>query len=182
MHLFLTGNIQVGKSTVIQRYLKKYGYSVKGFRTVSGPFSEDGSSEIYMVAADKPEEMIPEHVVIKRNGPHSLRGFSVNLDVYEEYGVELLENVDGCDIILMDELGPKEEEAIAFRQKVMEHLDGDRPILGVLMKKDSPVFADVKNHPDVVVIEVTEENRERIYQGIPPIEKWSSENAFDACK
>lgn len=182
MHLFLTGHIQVGKSTVIQRYLKKYGYSIKGFRTVSGPFAEDGSSEIYMVAADKPEERLPEHVVIKRYGPHSIRGFSVNTEVYEDYGVKLLENTENCDVVIMDELGPKEVDAIGFRQKVMEHLDGDVPVLGVLMKKNSAVFSDVINHPKVIVIEVTPENRDRIYKGIPPIEEWNSKDAFEKCR
>ncbi|MBR5228565.1 MAG: hypothetical protein IKV96_01870 [Firmicutes bacterium] len=182
MHVFLTGNIQVGKTTAIQRYINKYGYKVKGFRTLSGPFAEDGSSEIYMVAADNPEDLREENIVIWRHGYYAQKGVTVNLDVYENYGVELLENTEGCDIIMMDELGPKELNAKEFVKRAKACIDGDVPVMGVLMKKGSPLFYWVKNHPKVTVLEVTEENRDRVFQELPPVERWGEPGAFDKCR
>lgn len=183
MHLFFTGNIQVGKTTVIQNYIKKYGYRIKGFRTVSGPVAEDGSSKVYMVAAANPEpDMTDENVVIRRNGPNAKKWFTVFLEPYETYGVKLLEEADDCDIIMMDELGPKEVDAHIFLSRVKERLDGDIPVMGVLMKKESAVFDSVSGHPKVTVLEITPENRERILQELPPVEKWGEADAFENCR
>ncbi len=183
MHLFLTGNIQVGKTTIIQNYIKKYGYRIKGFRTVSGPFAEDGSSKVYMVNAENPaSDMTEENVVIRRHGPNAKTWLTVHLEPYEGYGAKLLEEANDCDIIMMDELGPKEVDAHLFLSRVKERLDGDIPVMGVLMKKDSIVFDSVSGHPKVTVLEVTPENREKILQGLPPVEKWGEADAFENCK
>lgn len=62
----------------------------------------------------------------------------------------------------MDELGPKEVQAEKFRTSVLQALDGDVPILGVLQKANSPFLSNVLEHPQVEVVEVTLQNREHL--------------------
>ena len=62
----------------------------------------------------------------------------------------------------MDELGPHEEQAAAFRQAVLRALDGDAPIIGVLQQAESAFLDRVAAHPGVRLITVTEENRDAL--------------------
>ena len=64
----------------------------------------------------------------------------------------------------MDELGPKERNADAFREGVLRALDGDTPVYGVLQQAESPFLEAVRSHPEVEVITVTEENRDALPQ------------------
>ncbi len=49
MHLFLTGEVRVGKSTIVQQVLQEYRGTVGGFRTILGPLMEDGGSDVFMI-------------------------------------------------------------------------------------------------------------------------------------
>ena len=43
---------------------------------------------------------------------------------------------------------------------VFQALDGETPILGVLQRADTPLYARIANHPQVRLVEVTRENRD----------------------
>ena len=75
------------------------------------------------------------------------------------WGVALLEQA-GPPLILMDELGFMENEAHVFQQKVLEILDGNIPVLGVIKPQSFPFLDKVRNHPKVKVLDITTENRE----------------------
>ena len=68
----------------------------------------------------------------------------------------------GGEVLVMDEIGPAERQAKAFCEAVLQALDGDIPILGVLQKGDYPLFAAIEAHPNVRLVEVTKENRHRL--------------------
>ena len=59
----------------------------------------------------------------------------------------------------MDELGPHEAEARAFRAMVLAAVEGETPILGVLQQADSPFLAQIAAHPQVELVEITAETR-----------------------
>lgn len=50
LHLFLTGEIQVGKSTIVSSVLSRLGVPVSGFRTVS-VFRDGGESDVFLIPA-----------------------------------------------------------------------------------------------------------------------------------
>ena len=82
---------------------------------------------------------------------------------FNRIGCALLDKIhSGTDLIIMDEIGPHEYEASAFRASILRCLDGDIPILGVLQQTDSALFRKIAGHPAVTVIDVTEGNRERL--------------------
>ena len=74
-----------------------------------------------------------------------------------------LADTAGYEMLVMDELGPHEEQAAAFRQAVLRALDGDAPIIGVLQQAESAFLRQVAAHPNVRVITVTEENRDALH-------------------
>lgn len=79
---------------------------------------------------------------------------------FDHLGCETLERSNGCDLIVMDELGPHEADAVLFHTAVLNLLDGTVPILGVLQAPAERFWPDIVKHPEVRLLEVTEENRE----------------------
>ena len=75
-------------------------------------------------------------------------------------GPAALADTAGCDIVVMDELGPSEAAAQGFQAAVLAALDGEKPVYGVLQQADSAFLRRVAAHPRVRVVTVTEENRD----------------------
>ena len=68
---------------------------------------------------------------------------------------------ENCDLVLMDEIGRMERHADTYSARIRTLLDGCVPILGVVQKKaDTPLAAAIRSHPNVRLIEVSEENRD----------------------
>ena len=52
MHIFLTGDVQVGKSTIIKKTLAALKLrDIGGFRSISVPDLPDGAMSVYLIQA-----------------------------------------------------------------------------------------------------------------------------------
>lgn len=169
-HLFLTGEIQVGKSTILRRFLEAADLPLEqlgGFQS-EVRILPDQRSSVHLVSPGGQDELCDTNCIMTRQ-PHlqkkteGKRGFpEIYPEVFEQRGVELLQITEAHRLILMDELGFAERQAPAFRKQVLEVLDGDIPVLGVLKKWSYEFLDQVALHPAVTVIRVTEENRDQI--------------------
>ena len=157
MHYFLTGVIQVGKSTIIKKLVSSLGLDAGGFMTrwtgtgsgrvlILAPFGADivGGTEIYTAAVYENGKMIPY------------------IGVFDTAGPRILADSRKHDVIIMDELGFLESQSYAFQEAVMKTLDSDVPVLGVIQPRDTMFLNAVRARPDVRLITVTVENRDRI--------------------
>jgi len=162
MHIFLTGEIQVGKSTIIRKYIELIKPRVGGFMTVFGTRFDDCETALYIVRADGTDTFSCDNLVFHRNKVCANSRLQINTQAFESAGCSILADVSGCDLIIMDELGIKEYKATGFQHAVLELLSGDTPILGVVKKHESPFLDKVRNHPNVRIITVTPDNREDI--------------------
>lgn len=165
-HLFLTGSIQAGKSTVIRRFLETAPLvpeQTGGFLTVA-KMERDGSSTVHIVSPENSGDFRSENCIMTREPKiRENRGYPVLYpEVFDREGTGLLRNSSRKKLILMDELGFAERDAALFRQTVLNTLDGKIPVLGVLRQYDYDFLNQVASHPQVEVITVTEENRNRI--------------------
>ena len=155
MHIFLTGEKAIGKSRMVRRISSALGLPVSGFLT-RFPDGERGKSALYMVPADKPDLTDEAHRVAE-----PLNGRIVPIPGrFDLLGAELLREArkKPGHLILMDECGRMERDALLFQREILACLDGTDPVLGVL-RKDQPWHDFIRNHPRVQVITVTEENR-----------------------
>ena len=59
----------------------------------------------------------------------------------------------------MDELGPHEADAALFRRKILNLLDGQTPILGVLQEPAESFWPEIVNHPKVEIIIISDDHR-----------------------
>lgn len=159
-HLFLTGAKQVGKSTIIQKILTAGNFTYTGYHT--RPLFLNGERRgilLHCFPEMPPMEndcLISARIAMKRSIPLP--------EVFEANGVTMLERsmAQPADLILMDELGKHEKDAPNFCRKILEVLDQDRPVLGVLQDCSSPLTEAIRLREDVTVITVTEENRDSL--------------------
>jgi len=154
-HLFLTGPKRVGKSTLLRTVLENYAGSIGGFYTRRSEEVFPGRSSVHILSAAMEEKPTEENLLFFCGTQDSEA-----TGRFEKLGVELLA-VPG-NLIVMDELGPHEENATEFRNRVMELLNGDVPVLGVLQQAESPFLREVSQHPKVELVSVTEGNRDAL--------------------
>ena len=157
--LFLTGEIQIGKSTAIYRALEMLQVEAGGFCTYFGDNRFTAAHALYMREASEAPQYDETHTVA-RFSP----GQSPELDLhrFEEIGLSALENRRGAPLLLMDECGKLEREAVRFQAKVLSLLDAPIPILGVVRQDTAGWLDAIRHHPRVKLLTVTQENRESI--------------------
>ena len=161
-HLFLTGDKQVGKSTLLRRLIEAKSLACSGFETHA--FYLDGERRGFTLHGRV--ELPPyendciccARVAEKRSVPV--------LPVFEENGVSILQRslFSPAPFILMDELGRLEKNAEAFIDEVFACLNSEKRVLGVLQKCSASHIQQIMARDDVTVITVTEENRDALLE------------------
>ena len=167
MHIFLTGDVQVGKSTIIKKTLAALRLrDIGGFRSVSVPDLPDGAMSVYLIPAGDEHPMMGDwnRVGIRKGCG---RGIEKIPEAFERAGVQALVDAENMPLILMDEVGRMESAAARFSERILELLNGDTPILGVVQKiADTKLTNAIRQHPNVRVLTVTKENREKLAEEV----------------
>ena len=156
MNVFLTGNIQVGKSTAIRKFLKNNDIRPFGFMT---ELNRDTGILMMKIISNDGEKAFQ---VAASNGP--MQRPVPDIDAFDRAG-ELLTGMDTseCDMLIMDELGYMERNATVFRAAVSELLDRGIKTVGVLRNKpEGPFWEMLHERRDTVILTVDEENRDDI--------------------
>lgn len=161
-HLFLTGEIRTGKSTLIRRVLSLHSqWRLGGFVTVTEDYPSALGAVYILPAAD----MNAPRTAQNRAGVRWAAGrYEPFAETFDAEGVRILRESAGCDVLLMDELGVMERRAKEFHAAVLEALDGPVPVLGVIKPKDAPLLNAIRERKDVCVLEVTQQNRDALLQ------------------
>lgn len=155
LHLFLTGEKQVGKSTLLQKLLALRAGPAAGFYTRKVWNVIEGTPTVHLLRIG--EQPSRENLLFHCGGARlgGTEGFNT-------LGCAALADRTGARVIVMDELGPHEGEALDFRAAVLEILDGEIPVLGVLQEAESDFLREIASHPKVRVLRVTRENRGKL--------------------
>lgn len=159
-HIFLTGEPEVGKSTILKRAIETLNIKTTGFITL--PYYIEGTRQGFylssLVEVNKYSNNTPISVQV---GVKQCIGIK---ETFETLGVESLQK--SCrdnQIIVMDELGRLEREAIKFQTQVMNCLDHSQGVVGVLKLCQESWLENIRKRKDVLILEVTKENREDIF-------------------
>lgn len=170
-HILICGDVGAGKSTLIKSLLRVNRRPVYGFITKRLSADENGVHTVCIhPAAGAERQCTTENIIGTCDAHHSTR----NPEVFDTVGVKLLEAwPDG--ILLMDELGFMESEALVFCDKVLRALDGDIPILAAVKSRETPFLNAVKVHPNASVYWITRSNRDALYaQLLPVVVEWNA--------
>lgn len=169
-HIAICGEQGVGKSTLVRRLLDSLEKPVPlyGFLTKKEPSSENGSG-VYIYSPSVPESR--RHMDPANRVGISAHGcaFQKHPEVFDSIGTDLLRQRKADGLILMDELGFLENEALRFQREVLTCLDGPVPVLCTVKTKNTPFLTAVRSHPNVRVFNIDPENRDRLFEEVLPL-------------
>lgn len=158
-NVFLTGEKGSGKTTAIKKYLSSRSPDCGGFVTVRA-VGEDGK-EAWLHLMGSYDEVPSEE-----NALFCLEEGRADAELikrsFDERGCAVLAGSEEKEIIIMDELGPREEEAQLFHDAVIRCLGSCTPVLGVLQKAESVFLDSIKERSDTVILNVDETNRDTV--------------------
>lgn len=161
-HLFLTGDKQVGKSTLLRRLIEAMALDCAGFETQAFYLNGERRGFTLHGRVDMPpyqnDCICCARIEEKRAVPV--------LPVFEENGVLILKRslASPAPYILMDELGRLERQADGFIAQIEDCLNSNKRVLGVLQKCGSEHVARIAQRDDVTVLTVTLENRDALFR------------------
>ena len=127
--LFLTGPIGSGKSTSIAAALGEQMKSAGGFLTVR---QKDETGRAVSYRMQRPDGSDRQVII-----DYSEKPYTMHPEVFEELGVRLLKEAGKCKFAVLDEIGGFEVLSDGFMQALMELLESDIPVIGV-MKGEGP--------------------------------------------
>src|SRR5665647_411594 len=157
-HIFITGEIGIGKSTLISKLLSLYtGKMTFGFYTKKESMADDGISRVYIHAANDSHRSYTKSNCI---AACSVQGGTADISVFETTGLSMIVNIPPGSLVVMDELGVFETTAQEFCSEVLSILNSDNVVIGAVRLADSPFLQAVKTHPKVALYHMTQHNRD----------------------
>ena len=157
--LLLTGRPGVGKTTILKKACKAFGDRAVGFYTEEIRTS-DGRRAGFRLVTTTGEETVMAHTDLCCEGRPRVSRYGVDIRAIEEVGVVALRRtVASNGVVIVDEIGKMELFSQAFRDAVLDAVEGELPVLGTVMSGHHPWVDKVKGKEQVEVWEVTMSNR-----------------------
>ena len=154
-NLFLTGEIGMGKSTLLKKLIEKINTSIGGYVTERVIDNNALKYNLISLYDGNEEYTISKMPLNKNSNVPEIFLSSFNDGVFNILEKSFYER----NVIIMDELGFMESKAYRFQNIVFRLLDSSKTVIGVLKKRDCAFLNNIRNRKDVIIIEVTEENR-----------------------
>ena len=140
-NFFFTGEKGIGKSTLIDLYVMKH-FSGKfgGFRTLKN-VHEGNRISFHMANVNLLERLTDDNLLFYCHDDSMNDGIDIN----ERFNTlsSFLDDYDKYDLIIMDEIGPHEEEAEDFKNRIRKILDSDKYVIGVIQKSESKFLDEI---------------------------------------
>lgn len=123
-NLFLTGSVGCGKSTSIATALGEALSEAGGFLTVRQK-DETGRAVAYWL--QKPDGSGKQCII-----DYSAKPYTMHMEVFEEFGVQLLKEAQNAGYVILDEIGGFEVLSDPFTDALQQLLESDVPVIGVM--------------------------------------------------
>lgn len=153
-NFFLTGPRHTGKTTLLFRALREAGIRPAGF-AVKRVYSRGRVASFRLV-----DLASRRAATVVKQDPQGV--WRADPDGFDGVGTDaILSALAGGVLVVMDELGTYEREAVRFREAVQAALDSPTPVLGVLKETTDPFVTGVRNRADTRVVPVQASDRAR---------------------
>lgn len=156
---------RTGKTTLVNKLLECTNKHVIGFQTRKDDtkINENGLWPLYIFPVGK--SLIKEDKYLVGycgKGKHT-----VNNDVFNTTGVELISTNNKDDLIIMDEVGFMETNAKILTEKIFEVLNSNNPVLIMLKDKNNvELLEKIKNVNNIELIYMNVSNRDEVFEKI----------------
>lgn len=157
-NIFLTGEVQIGKSTALKKIMKMLNLEYGGYlghSLYSGKYNTIKLIEVKSLYNNNIYRLAKIDKV--RNSIEVYRN-----SFEEKLAVDLKKSLKEREVIILDEIGRFEENFNEFKKSVYEVLDSEKLVLGVLKKYDGQFINSIRNRADTLVFEVNYDNRDII--------------------
>lgn len=158
-HIFITGLPGVGKTTLIRKLAEEFkDFRPTGFYT--DEIRESGVRVGFSAVSLDGQRQLLSHVRIP--GPYRVGRYRVDVAGFEGFldQIELLESRSA--LIVIDEIGKMECLSLKFVKLVTALLDSPKQVVATIALKGSGFIQQVKERPDVLIVEVHSANRNRL--------------------
>ena len=159
----ITGKPGVGKTTLVQKIINRMGsVNMAGFYTAEIRYT--GSRLGFELQGLNGGCRTLAHVDI--DSRHRVGRYGVDTLGFEEFLTILdLLNPD-VELIVIDEIGKMELFSNRFRNLVRDALNADKQVLATIPLKGNDFIREIKQRPDIHLLEVTHANRDRLPEAI----------------
>ncbi len=157
-NILVTGPPRCGKSTLIERVIARIQKPLTGFFTRE--MREGGQRVGFSISTLDGKKGVLAHQEIKSR--FRVGKYGVNLDHIDQIAVPSMLPAKVVEIVVIDEIGKMECFSPLFRQTLMKILDSENPVLGSIAMKGSKFIQKVKEREDVLLVHVTEKNRDEL--------------------
>ncbi|MEW9094943.1 MAG: nucleoside-triphosphatase [Clostridiaceae bacterium] len=158
MHnIFLTGEKNVGKSTIIKKILQSLSSSVGGYSTEF--IMKNNLKYFYLTSLSHKSNKS----LMAIGDPSIKKIIKIYKYAFNVFGASLiLDSINTKDVIILDEIGFIENNCNEFKDSIIKALDSEKIIIGVLKDFNGDFINCIKNRKDVTLFNVNEVNREEI--------------------
>ena len=154
-NILITGPPRSGKSTLIEAVIKRIQGPVTGFFTRE---IRDGGERVgFSINTVEGREGILAHRKVRSR--YRVGRYGVNLRDIDDIAVPAMIPSRHDEIIVIDEIGKMECFSRLFRETLSQVLDSPNPVLGSIARKGDPFVEAIKRRKDVMVVDVTIQNR-----------------------
>lgn len=158
-NILLSGQPEVGKTTLIMKILAELPFKARGFYTQE--IRDKGVRKGFKIRTLDGREGVLAHM--DSPSPQRVSKYGVNVEEFERIGVKVLEEaLEQGSPVVIDEIGKMELYSKRFRETLLKVLDRSPLVIATIGQQREPFIERVKSRPDVAILAVTLENRDSL--------------------
>ncbi len=154
-NIFLTGEKGIGKTTIIYKILDHLNCDVDGYTVKSIVHGTLKDFYITSIKDHTKKALMATGDITKR------KIINIYEDSLNNFGAELINNcIKTNDIIVLDEIGFIESNCNNFKNAIINALNSNKLVLGVLKEFNGDFINSIRSRDDVILFRVDEKNRD----------------------
>jgi nucleoside-triphosphatase len=155
----VTGEPGIGKTTLIRQVISTMRLRAAGFYTED--LRTSGVREGFrIVTLDGDMALL---AAAGQSGGVAVSKYGVDIGELNRVGVSALRRaIERGHVLVVDEIGKMQLYSREFRQTIFEALRAGHPLLGTIMAGRNAYADRIRHHPNVEILELTEDNRVEI--------------------
>jgi len=161
-NVLLAGPPRCGKSTVIEKLVQQIQRPVSGFFTRE--IKEKGRRVGFSITTLDGKEGVLAHEESKSK--RRVGKYGVNIDELDRIAVPSMIPGRTDQTVIIDEIGKMECFSPLFRETLIKTLDSANPVIGSIAQKGNPFIEKIKERKDVLLVTVSEKNRDSLPAGL----------------